>query len=173
MPGPIFLDSDDVTLRTVEEEDLEFLQRNINDPRVRRPVASIAPTNASQEREWVESADDSEVSLLVCADGESVGTVALSDINETWGHAEVGYWIAPDSWGEGYATAATRLLVGYAFDQRRLHKLNAHVFEFNAGSCRVLEKVGFAEEGRLREEAFIDGNYVDVLRYGLLEGEWR
>ena len=75
--------------------------------------------------------------------------------------------------GEGYATAATELLVGYAFDQRRLNKLIANAFDFNAGSQRVLEKVGFVEEGIRREEAFVNSEFVDIHRYGLLVREWR
>ena len=63
--------------------------------------------------------------------------------------------------------------MGYAFDQRRLNKVIANAFDFNAGSRRVLEKVGFTEEGLHREEAFVDGAFVDIYRYGLLAREWR
>jgi RimJ/RimL family protein N-acetyltransferase len=173
MPGPVFLDGEQVTLRTPEAEDVAFLQRNVNDPKIRRAIATVTPVTATEEQEWVEGANEEGVSLLICADAEPVGTIGLSDINETWGHAEVGYWVTPDSWGEGYATAATTLLVGYGFDQRRLNKVVAYAFDFNAGSRRVLEKVGFVEEGVHREEAFVDGEFVDVHRYGLLAREWR
>lgn len=174
MPGPVFLDGEQVTLRPVEEEDLAFLQRDINDPKVRQPLAAMTPVNAAQEQDWFEQMnEDAGVSLLICTDDEPVGTIGLSDINETWGHAEVGYWVTPDAWGEGYATAATELLVGYGFDQRRFNKVIAHAFDFNIGSRRVLEKVGFTEEGVHREEAFVNGEFVDVHRYGLLAREWR
>jgi RimJ/RimL family protein N-acetyltransferase len=174
MPGPVFLDGDRVRLRTIEEADLDFLQRTINDPRVRGSLGATDPVNAEQERAWFEerNEDDDSVSLLVCIEGEAVGTIGLSDLDETWGRAEVGYWIAPDAWGKGYATAAVELLAGYAFDQRRLNKLVAHAYAFNAGSRRVLEKTGFAEEGVHREEAFVDGAFVDIHRYGLLAREW-
>ncbi len=174
MPGPAFLHGEQVTLRTVEEEDLEGLQRDINAPEVRRPLAATTPVNAAQEQEWFErmSEDDGGVSLLICAPEEAVGTIGLSDVNETWGRAEVGYWVTPDAWGEGYATEATELLVGYGFDQLRLNKIVAHAFDFNAGSRRVLEKAGFTEEGVHREEAFVNGEFVDVHRYGLLAREW-
>ncbi|EMA50807.1 MULTISPECIES: GNAT family N-acetyltransferase [Halococcus] len=174
MPGPTFLEGDRITLRTVEEEDLDFLQRDVNDPDVWRSLGAVSPVNAEQEREWFEERSEGDgISLLICDDEEPVGSIGLSGINETWGHAEVGYWVTPDAWGEGYATAATELLVGYAFDQRRLNKLVANAFDFNAGSRRVLEKAGFAEEGVRREEAFIDGEFVDIHRYGLLAREWR
>jgi RimJ/RimL family protein N-acetyltransferase len=174
MPGPVFLDGEHITLRTVEEEDLAFLQHDINDPAVRRPLAAATPVNAAQEHDWFEGMSEGDsVSLLICTDEEPVGTIGLNDINETWGHAEVGYWVTPDAWGEGYATEATELLVAYGFDQRRLNKVIAHAFDFNTGSRRVLEKAGFTEEGVHREEAFVNGEFVDIHRYGLLAREWR
>ncbi|WP_435076563.1 GNAT family N-acetyltransferase [Halococcus sp. AFM35] len=173
MPGPVFLDGEHISLRTPEEEDVGFLQRNINDPRVRRPIGTVAPMSASDEEEWIDGANDEGVSLLICIGGDPVGTIGLSGINELWGRAEVGYWLTPAAWGEGYATAATELLVEYGFDQRRLNKVVAHAFAFNAGSRRVLEKVGFTEEGVHRAEAFVNGEFVDVHRYGLLVNEWR
>jgi RimJ/RimL family protein N-acetyltransferase len=174
MPGPVFLDGETVALRTIEEEDIEFLQRHINDPAVRTPIGSSAPVNEAEEQDWFESLNESDdVSLLICVDGDAVGTISLMRIDEGWGRGTLGYWIAPDEWGEGYATAATRLLVGHAFDQLRLHKVRAEAFDYNTGSRRVLEKVGFTEEGVGREECFVDGEYVDVHRYGLIDREWR
>ena len=174
MAGPIFLDGENISLRTVEEEDLQFLQRDINDPDVRRFIGATSSVNAEQERSWFENlGDDDGESLLICVEAEPVGTIGLSDVSETWGRAEVGYWVTPGAWGNGYATEATELLCGYGFDQRRLNKIVAHAYEFNAGSRRVLEKVGFVEEGVHREEAFVDGEFVDVHRYGLLAREWR
>lgn len=173
MPGPVFREGDRVELRTVETEDVEFLQRTINHPKVRRGVFAVDPKNREQEREWVESlGDDDGVDLLVCADGEPVGTIGLQPPNQVWGVAEVGYMIAPDHWGNGYATDALAEVCGYAFAERGLDKVYAHAYATNPASRRVLEKVGFTEEGVLRDEAFVDGERVDVHRYGLLADEW-
>lgn len=174
MPGPVYLDGDDVTLRTIEREDLDFCQRNANDRRVWRGTGFPGPVTADDEEEWYETVvlgDD--VHLLVCAGGEPVGVVGLTDVATRSGTAELGYWIAPDAQGNGYCTAASRALVGNAFDERRLHKVTAQVAAFNEASRRVLEKVGFEREGTLREEWYTDGGYVDVYRYGLLADEWR
>ena len=165
MPGATFLSGEAVDLRTVEEEDVPFLQRTINDPRVRRNLMAYAPKNAQQEEEWVEALAD--------RDGVPVGSVGMKEPNEVWGCAEIGYYVDPEHWGNGYATEAVALLVGYAFDERRLHKLSADVLADNEASARVLEKVGFEREGVRREHAFAGGEHVDVLNYGLVVDDWR
>lgn len=175
MPGPAFLHGDRVDLHTIEEEDAEFLQAAINDPRVRRGIGMRGPITGHEEREWIEGLGEEDgVHLLVCRDGEPMGTVGLHDLGEgSAGTAKVGYWLHPDHHGRGYATEAVELLVGYGFDQHRLHRVTAKVYDFNEASKRVLEKVGFVEEGAHREGTFVDGEYVDVCYFGVLEGEWR
>lgn len=173
MPGPVFRRGETVTLRPVEDEDAEFLAELVNDPRVRAGTAMADPNSVDDERAWIDSTGDtSEVHLLACVDAEPVGIVGLNRPNETFGSVELGYQFAPSSWGNGYATDAARETCGHAFDTRRFHKVYADVFETNPASARVLEKVGFTEEGRHREQAFVDGERVDVLRYGLLADEW-
>lgn len=111
--------------------------------------------------------------FLVTSDGEPVGVEGLSKIRETVGLAEVGYFYHLDAWGKGYATDALECLVGYAFDERRLHKLYGVLYADNDASRRVLEKAGFRKEGHFREHHFHDGEYRDRLQYGLTADDWR
>jgi len=173
MPGPVFRRGELVALRTVESEDVEFLQRLVNDPQVRRGTAQIEPINRIEEEEYVEAlAEEDGVSTLVCVDGDPVGTIGFEERESCWGTAEVGYMIAPEEWDNGYATDALRELCAYGFEERRFAKVVARAYEPNGASRRVLEKAGFTEEGCLRREAFIGGERVDVYRYGLLASEW-
>lgn len=173
MPGAVFLQNDTVELRTVEEVDLEFVRDNVNDPDVWRTLGMDRPNNMKDEERWLEriSEEDDDVHLLMADDGEAVGSIGLH-VNQGWGVGEFGYWVAADHWGNGYCSAAVRLMSEYAFDHLRLHKVAAGVYDHNPGSATVLEKVGFEREGVHREEAFVDGEYHDVLRYGLLESEF-
>jgi RimJ/RimL family protein N-acetyltransferase len=173
MSSPVFLEGETVTLHPVEEDDAEFLQRLVNDPQVRRGIGTVEPTSLTEEREYVESVGEGEgTQFLVRVDAERVGTIGLHDVIPTNGNGEIGYFFAPETWGNGYATDATRTVVGHAFAERRLHKVYARAFAFNDASQRVLEKVGFEREGVHREQVFVDGDYVDVYRYGLLADEW-
>lgn len=181
MPGAVFLRGEAVTLRTIEEEDVEFLRDAINDPEVREGLTTAYPVNAEQERDYFEEqiSNREDVNLAICVDGESgrggeiAGTVGLHDVDQRAGHAEIGIWLAPEFHGRGYGTEASRLLTDFAFRELRMHRVQARVLATNEASARVWEKLGFAEDGVHREEVFTGGEYVDVRYFGVLEEEWR
>lgn len=180
MPGPAFLYGESTALHTVDREDLDFLQRWRNHPDVRAGVTWAAPRNEHQQEEWYESMDDDSVGLLVCPlegddpspNPDPVGYIALFDVDATHGRGELVCWVIPDAQGDGYATDATRTMLRYAFEERRLHKVVGRALATNEGSIHVFEKCGLQKEGHQRDEKFVDGEHVDVLRYAILADEW-
>ena len=80
-------------------------------------------------------------------------------------------WIRADRRDRGYATEAGRLLVGHAFRRSGLHRIFARIDPANRGARRVLRKVGFRYEGRLRDDSKINGRWVDTECWGLLKAE--
>lgn len=178
MPGPAFRRGESVALHTVEEEDLEFLRRLRNDPEIRLGMTFSRPENEREMTEWFEehvSETNGEGAqfLVVPVDEESpVGFVSLFDVRRPASHGEVAYYVDPEAQNEGYATEATELLVGHAIEERRLHKVVARAVAGNEASRAVLRKVGFTEEETQREEKFVDGEFVDVVRHSILEDEW-
>ncbi|QLG50229.1 GNAT family N-acetyltransferase [Natrinema halophilum] len=175
MPGPVFLEGNRSTLRPIEEADLEFLQAQVNDPRIWRLIGRSRPLNREQEREFFEDVvcGDENVSLLIVDESTPIGTVALNWNDLEAQTAELGYWIAPDHQRQGYGSDAVERVLEYGFDQLGLHRIEARVFELNEPSRRLLESVGFTQEGIHRDVEFIDGEYQDAYWFGLLEDEWR
>lgn len=179
MPGPVFLKGDQVTLHPAAEDDVPFLLDEWNNPAVRETRSDLYPKGPDDVTRYLGGTagpDDASVVLLVCVDGEPVGLVLLVRMRPTdteFRQGELAYWVARDAWGNGYATAASRLLLDHAFGRLGLHRVRAKAFDTNPASHRVLEKLGFSEEGRERDAAYADDQWVDVLRYGLLESEWR
>ena len=111
-------------------------------------------------------------SWFVAADGQVVGTVSLKNISQSMAYGEIGYGIAESHHGKGIATAGVRLMIDKIFSESRLRRLIALVHEENHASRRVLEKLGFQEEGLLREHYLINGSPVNEVLYGLLKREW-
>jgi len=173
VPGPVFSRGESVALRPIESSDAEFLQRLWNHPDVRPGFGLATPSGAAEVAEPTGESGDDEEYFLLTADGDPVGEAFCFDVQPRNGRAEVGYLVAPAHQGQGYATEPLELLAENAFDGRRLNRLTARVLSFNDASRRVLESVGFQREGRLREDFYVDGEYVDAELYGLLADEWR
>jgi len=104
---------------------------------------------------------------------QPVGSVRLKNISHSMGYAEIGYGIAEAHHGKGLATAAISRLIDKVFRETPLRKLVALVDVDNSASRRVLTKLGFREEGLLREHYVIQGRPVDEIFYGLLKHEWQ
>jgi [ribosomal protein S5]-alanine N-acetyltransferase len=101
-----------------------------------------------------------------------VGSVSLKNISHSMGYAEIGYGIGENHHGRGVATAAVRLLVDKVFTETSLRKLIAFVHDKNLPSRRVMEKLGFRQEGLLREHYVINGKPADEVLYSVLKREW-
>jgi RimJ/RimL family protein N-acetyltransferase len=173
MPGSVFIEGDRITLRTIEKEDIGFLQRGMNTPAVRRYAGTDIPYNRRRyEEELFDRISSGDfVQLLVC-DDEPLGDVSLAPIDERRGWANLGYWVHPDHQGQGYATEAVRLIVSYGFDELRLHRISATITAPNTASKQVVEKLGFVHEGTKRDDAFLNGEYVNRDVYAVLRKEW-
>lgn len=173
MPGPIFIDGDDIELRTIEEEDIPFLQEGYNIPAVRRYAGGDRPYNRQRyEAERFDPLANGEFVQLLIYDDARIGDVSLAPIDDRRGWANLGYWVHPDHQGSGYATEAVRLIVSHGFDELRLHRISATIAAPNTPSIRVVEKLGFVHEGTKRDDAFLDGEFVDRKVYAVLRDEW-
>lgn len=172
MAGATFLEGERVTLRPIERDDAEFLQRAPSEPELRVPLGFSHPANRSQAENHIEEGieGDDSIDLLVCIDDEPAGSVRINMLERT--RPLLSYWLVPEQHGEGYMTEAVSLLLDYFFESFENRGLYAFVFDFNDASRGLLEKLGFQEEGRTREDQFIDGQYVDSVHYGLLREEW-
>ena len=103
-------------------------------------------------------------SIIENSTSSLVGFLGLHKINHRDGNAELGYFIAREHWGRGYATEAVKLALIYAFEWLNLRKVYARVYEPNVASIRVLEKNGFELAGRLRKHHHVPGyGFVDEL----------
>ena len=99
---------------------------------------------------------------------ELVGGIALRNVvRGAWQNATLGYWIAEAHNGKGYATEAVGLAARFAFDEARLHRVQAGTLLHNIGSQRVLEKAGFRFEGVSLRYLNITGRWQDHRMYAI------
>ena len=104
--------------------------------------------------------------------GPLIGDCAAMTHADDPRQCEIGFTIAAEHQGHGYATEAARLLVGYLFGSRAKHRITATCDPRNTASAAVLERLGMRREGHLRESTWAKGEWTDDLLYGLLHHEW-
>lgn len=174
MSNVVFAAGERVTLRPIEEDDLEFVTEGVNHPDVRPFVGQSFPTTIARERRYLSELNErlDAVQVLVTTGDERLGVVEFDPIDRETGVADLGFWIHPDHHGKGYGREALCLVLEYAFDELRIHKVTADAYEANEASRGLLESLGFTHEGVGREDAFLHGDYHDTHYYGLLEREW-
>lgn len=126
-----------------------------------------------QAQEW---RDDEGYSFLAF-DRQSdvlVGGLGLSNVRRGVAQtATLGYWVGQPHTRRGYISAATRLVLDFAFGQLGLHRVEAACLPTNEASRGLLEKVGFTHEGYARGYLRIDGTWRDHVLYAMLREEWR
>lgn len=169
-----------VRLRAVEREDLPRYVAWLNDPELRGHLLVFAPLSLNDEERWFAGlgVDASrKVFAIDRAEGDGwvhVGGCGLERVDVRNGSCTVGIFLAaPSERGQGTGSEALRLLLDFAFDEMRLHRVELEVFEHNAGARRVYERLGFIVEGQRRESAFKGGRFLSPIVMSLLEHEHR
>jgi [ribosomal protein S5]-alanine N-acetyltransferase len=158
------------SLRPFRAGDEDSLVHHANDRDIWKNVRDRFPhpyTRAAAEQ-WIAftGAQDPSRDLAIDVDGAVVGGIGLTPQEDVFRRsAEIGYWLGKDLRGRGIATDALRAMTDHAFSTFDLCRIFAGVFEHNPASIRVLEKAGYAFEGRLRKAVFKDGAMMDQLLY--------
>jgi len=151
----------DFCLRSASPDDPE-LDRLAQDESVLRNLSETRRYPQPLPAQWV---------FRIEREGRAIGEVCLKSIRWINRKAELSIFLEPAQQGRGVGGEATRAMIEFAFRTLNFHRLQAEVIEFNAPSRRLLEKLGFRLEGRLREAKYCDGRYWDILVYGLLRPE--
>jgi RimJ/RimL family protein N-acetyltransferase len=159
-----------VAVRSFGFEDADTLWRHANDRGIWRNLRDAFPSPYSHldAMLFIQSVRDQrpETVFAIEVEGAAAGSVGFSlqsDVERI--SAEIGYWLGRRYWGHGIVTAALRAVTRHALEQHGLARLYATPYAWNPASCRVLEKVGYVREGRLRRSAVKDGQIIDKWLY--------
>ena len=175
------LDTPRLHLRPLAAADAEALFRMHADPQVMRywstpPWAGIEQAEAMIEadREALPAGRHLRLALMLRGGSDSlVGTVSLFNFHEASRRAEIGYVLARSAWGRGLMHEALTALVGFAFGPLNLNRLEADIDPRNSASAKSLARLGFVQEGFLRERWIVGEEVSDTALFGLLSREWK
>ena len=168
-----------VILRPLAETDVDHIMTWVNDPDVVGNLAAFAgePFTRTDELAWIQrtigSASDVVFSIFTREGERYIGQIGIHQIHARSRVGRLGVVIAArGDMGKGYGSAAIRSVVDHAFGPLGLHKLWVMMFAHNARTRGICQRLGFVQEGLLREEYFHEGAWHDMARLSLLAREW-
>ncbi len=138
-----------LVLRPWRPADAPTVVEIMRDPRISEYLPLPRPYTPAAAQELVTAAPADRLELAVVRDGRVVGAIGIERPAGDPGSAEIGYWVAGEHWGAGYATEAVRTLARFAFELG-LHRLQIRADIGNVGSARVALRAGFGFEGIAR-----------------------
>lgn len=164
---------DHCTVRPWADADRAALVRHADDREIWRNLRDRFPHPYTPEaaKQWLAylAQSDPLTHFAIEVDGAAVGGIGFEigqDVHRR--SAEIGYWLGRTAWGRGIATEAVRAVTAWAFAHHDLCRLEAHVFDWNPASLRVLEKAGYTCEARHRRAVTKDGATTDLIVYAAL-----
>lgn len=164
-----------VTLRDIRPGDVDAIHTFCSDPEVTQ-WSTWGPNSRDQTEAFVGGAvreaaagtARNTYTFAVVVKDRVVGTSGVWVSSAADRTGELGYTLAKEAWGQGLGTETAGLLLQHAFGPMELERVEATCAPENTGSIRVLEKNGFAFEGRLRGHKKVNGRRRDSLLFAAL-----
>jgi ribosomal-protein-alanine N-acetyltransferase len=166
-----------VFLRSPTRSDrAEFIALNRAGKRFHRGLVS-PPTTAEQFSSFFrKSRREDSACLLICleADDSIIGAINFSQIfRGGFQNAYLGYYVGAQYAGQGYMTEALRLALKHAFEDLKLHRLEANIQPENSASIALVKRAGFVREGFSRRYLKVGGRWRDHERWAILAEHWK
>lgn len=164
----MILKTTNLTLRPWMESDAKCLYHFAKNPKI-GPIAGWPPHNNIEDSlNIIKTVFSKKETYAIVKDDIPIGCVGLlfhPDTNHWWdeGAVELGYWIAEEHWGNGYAVEASKILIEHAFNDLNVKEIYASYRLENNQSKRVLEKLGFKYYFELENENYLHEIFKEMV----------
>lgn len=164
------------------------------EPRDAEEMFHLIDTNRAHLREWLPWVDGTRepedtleniemgmrqysanqgYQMVIVHQGHIAGRIGVHGISWGNGTTTLGYWLGAQYQGKGLMTRAVKAVTDHAFNAWKLHRVEIRCAPGNLKSRAVPERLGFTQEGVLREVERLGDRRVDLVVYGMLAREWR
>ena len=175
------LETERLNMREMTLQDLEFYFHHFNIKEIIDGCCFPGPKDLATAHEELllycinPFKEDRGVRWGITLKGEDklIGTCGIYDWKKTLRSAEIGYDLDPSYWGQGLMIEALRALLQYGFEVMLLNRVQAIIDSENARSMRLVRRLGFVQEGILRQRSYFNGQFRDDVIFSLLKDEWK
>lgn len=166
-----------INIREIRESDMWTLHRWINDPEIIKFTNGFRPISEMEQREWINNTayfkNNYVFGIEDSDDDKLLGTCGLYDCDFVARKAELRMKIGDKSYhGKGIGTKALKLLLHFGYQDVNLNKIWLKVLYNNKAAVKLYRNERFVEEGILRQDMYIKGDYHDVYIMSLLKQEY-
>ncbi|MFL5800931.1 MAG: GNAT family N-acetyltransferase [Roseiflexaceae bacterium] len=173
------LETERLILRQITPDDAEDIFRIYADPQVMRYWSSAPMRSIDQAHRKIAGAAAAfhareGIRWAITRKGSSrlIGSCGHWRLIKEHSRSEIGYELAPEYWGQGIMPEAVGAILRFGFERMGLHSVEAQIEPNNQGSRRVLEKLGFVQEGYFRQNFFVNDTFTDTAVFSLLKADW-
>jgi RimJ/RimL family protein N-acetyltransferase len=138
----------------------------MSEDKAARFLSNMATVEIGEEGGWIMFA------VELRSTHRMIGEVGIFLSPPSQSKGDLGWSFHPDFQGKGYATEAGQVLLTYAFNERKLHRVSSSCDIGNTASFRLMERLGMRREGHLWQSQFTKGVWHDEYLYALLYDEW-
>jgi ribosomal-protein-serine acetyltransferase len=133
----------------------------------------IEQTQDFIKRNLAQFAENKGFEICIWYHGEIAGQIGYNFFDWNDRRTEIGYWLGAPFQGKGLITKSCRVLIDYAFNELNLNRVEIRCGVENKKSRKIPEKLGFREEGIVRQAEWLHDHFIDLVIYGMLASEWQ
>ncbi|TQR46020.1 GNAT family N-acetyltransferase [Paenibacillus popilliae] len=172
--------NDDIQLKILEIRDANelFLLSDKNREYLREWLPWVDRTvSVGQTKEYIQFslklfAENNGFNLAIFYKSRIAGCIGLHSIDWSNRKTSIGYWLGEEYQGNGAMTSACKALINYIFNDLALNRVEIRAAVLNTKSRAIPERLGFLNEGTVRQAEWLYDHFVDHVVYGMLKEEW-
>lgn len=164
-------------LRPFKSNDILNVYKGLSDPEVIKyyGVSYATPEETKVQMKFFSDLEKNKTGIwwAICSADNKIfyGAAGINDIQKEHQKGEIGFWLLKEHWKKGIITEALPIILQFAFETLKLHRIEAIIENENIASKKIVEKSGFECEGIMRECEIKNGNFIDLCIYAKLNGK--
>jgi ribosomal-protein-alanine N-acetyltransferase len=174
------LESERFYLRQLTDSDVDFIYGHFSNASVTEYLMDEPPLSEISEAKAIidfyrnpESKTHNRWGIVTKSSHQLIGTIGYHKWVKKYQRAEIGFDLKPEYWGQGVMAEAARVVIRFGFEAMNLNRIDGLVYVENARCLKLMQRLGFKIEGKLRDYFSLNGRFYDHFLLSLLKREWK